>query len=86
MRRLLAHVKGLPPDSAFSRKLAPWRQDHELLATVVDALHRLEYHYITVNGGKADQPDRFPRPGVEQEPPTVSTSEFFALLEAEPHG
>ncbi len=90
MRRILVHVKGLPPDSALHRKLEPWTQDHELLATVVDSLARLEYAYVKVNGGDSEQPKPFPRPEVEgrEAPaaPTVSISQFAAMLSREPNG
>lgn len=92
VRRLWAHIRGLPPDSALSRKLTPWRQDHELLATAVDALHRIEADYVIAHGGSVDAPVPFPRPDADgataaaSEPTTVSTLDFAALLMGEPHG
>lgn len=91
VRRLLTHIKGLPPDSAYLRKLAPWRQDHELLATAVDALHRIEYLYVSVNGGESPKPDRFPRPETPADTEAdaaaaaMSSLEFAALLRREPN-
>ncbi len=93
VRRLSTHIKALPPDSATARKLHPWRQEHELMATVADALARIEHHYVSVHSeGTVEAPDPFPRPAEVQaeleaarpEPVTISPQAFAALLMAEP--
>lgn len=85
MRRLLGHIKALPPDSALARHLAGervgWTTATELEARAVDALRRLEFYIATALGGNPDAPERTPRPGENVEPAVVSLPEFARILE-----
>lgn len=89
VRRLLTHIAGLPPESAYRRELrgdrADWSQDTEILASIVDALGTLSHYYLAVNSEDSpDQPARFPRPGELErayEPPTVSLADFARSFE-----
>lgn len=84
MRRLLAHINHLPRDSAYVRTLsgdaAYWDEAVELQAQTVDALDRLSYYLLKVNGNDPDEPVSMPRPGVSTEPSTVSLSEFNTFM------
>ncbi len=84
-RRLLNHIRQLPPDSAYQRSVrgerADWDQQAELLATVVDRLGALSYYLLRVNGNDPREPDPFPRPGhVTPEIPTVSLKALASFL------
>lgn len=74
-RRLLNHIRQLPPDSAFQRALrgehADWDQQTELTATVVDAIGLLTHYFLRVNGNDVTEPERFPRPGWKPPEPTT---------------
>ena len=66
VRRVLTHVKHLPPDSALVRKrdgdFAGWSNDTEMLAAVVDLLQSLISVTVKVGGGEAPEPTPVPRP------------------------
>lgn len=84
VRRLLIHVGNLPRDSAYIRHLsgehAYWDQQVELTANVLDAIERLTYYTLRINGTELDQPKPFPRPGVSTEPETVSLAQLGDYL------
>ena len=84
VRRLLAHVGHLPRDSAYVRSLsgeaAYWDERVELQAQTVDALERVAYYLLKVNGNDAAEPATVPRPGVSTGPRTISLSEFNSFL------
>lgn len=86
VRRLRAHIVGLPPESAYARRHNDgWRQEHELAAATIDVLHRLEYYYVAAHSDRApDSPEPFPRPGGHRQAPpqreTVSLTRFTQLL------
>ncbi len=83
VRRLLAHVKHLPRDSAYVRELqgpgAYWDEQVELLAQIVDAVRVNSYYLLRVNGGDPDEPQPTRRPMVG---PVVSVglADFDALI------
>ena len=79
------HITNLPRESAFVRTLlgasANWDQNAELQAALIDSLRLHTFYYLSANGAKPDQPQRFPRPGeVVPEPETISLAEFNDLL------
>lgn len=84
MRRLLALIRHLPPDSAYVRtqlgEKAGWGQDTELLASVVDGLAELKYYYLSAHEAKPDTPTRFPRPGQRSDVETVTLSGLRSFL------
>lgn len=53
-------------DEAESQKWAPpqrtWSPEAEMLASIIDAIHRLQATSVAVAGGKAKSPKPFPRP------------------------
>jgi hypothetical protein len=59
---------------------AYWDEQVELQAQTVDALERLNYYLLKVNGNDPSEPETVPRPGVSNEPRTVSLSEFNNIL------
>jgi len=80
VRRLLSHINHLPRDSAYVRSLsgpvAYWDENAELTASTLDAVNRLTYYFLKVNGNDPDAPERFPRPGEHKAPETVALSDF----------
>ena len=84
VRRLLTHIAHLPRDSAFVRSLsgasAYWDEQVELQAQTVDAIDRLAYYLLKVNGNDPPEPSIMQRPGVSSEPQAVSLSEFNDFL------
>lgn len=87
VRRLLTHIGHLPRDSAYVRSLsgvaAYWDERVELQAQTVDALERLNYYLLKVNGNNPAEPATVPRPGDDHQqavPRTVSLSEFNNIL------
>ncbi|TFB96523.1 MULTISPECIES: hypothetical protein [unclassified Cryobacterium] len=90
VRRLLTHIKGLPPDSAYvrSQMKSPlgWGNDVEMLATVVDSVRYLTDLFISANSeSKQDPSPRVPRPyEAALEPvkaPTIQLSQFASMME-----
>ena len=73
----------MPRDSAYVRSLsgeaAYWDESVEVTASVFDAVERLTYYLLRINGNDPDAPARFPRPG-DAEPPTVSLTDFNDFL------
>ena len=87
VRRLLAHIRGLPSDSAWHRQrngeFAGWTNDTEMLANAVDLLQMLLRVQIAANGGDAPDFKHVPRPYkiVEPEPEqTIAASELSNFL------
>lgn len=88
VRRLLAHIKGLPIDSAWARtrqgEFAGWSNDTEMLATTVDMLQQLLRVTVAANGGDAPDFSPVPRPyKLDREPEpehTISASELSSFL------
>jgi len=88
VRRLLAHIRGLPPDSAWVRhragEFAGWSNDTEMLAASVDLLQSLVRVTIAAHGGDAPDFKPMPRPyklDFEPEPEqTISASELSSFL------
>lgn len=84
-RRLLAHVKGLPRDSATIRAIrgeqADWSWDTELLAAVFDGINVLCYYTLRAAGvDDAKPPKPFPRPGRDKREEEKKLSDFQAFL------
>lgn len=84
-RRILAHVKGLPRDSATIRALrgemADWTWDTELLAAVFDGINALCYYTLRAAGVEDARPPKpFPRPGREEQVPVKKLTDFNAFL------
>jgi hypothetical protein len=87
VRKLLALIKGLPPDGALARaslgEAAGWGYEQELLATTVDLLGYLTYLTKAAHfKGRHELPKPVPRPGglpgqtqPEPEPVRFSTRE-----------
>lgn len=90
MRRLLAHVRNLPMDSALVKRLrgeqAHWTWETELAAANFDALQRLTYYTLLLGGQKdAKEPKPYPRPGAYAPPPPkpVTLSGFASFISEE---
>ena len=85
-----ALIKGLPPESALARAVAPdmtdWRNQEELLATLIEVVDMSNRLYIQAHSephSKAPEPIEIPRPYRKQEPPPKPSSpqevrDFFA--------
>lgn len=90
MRRLLALVKGLPPEGALHRAVrgtaAGWTNTEELLAflcELTDQTNRLLFGAFSKKGAKAPKPVSIPRPGQENQRrrrPKASAEELSAFL------
>lgn len=84
-RRILGHIRALPPDCATVRRhMTPeqaWDTTHELLAGLFDAMQRHTAIYMQAHGVDTALPAPLPRPGQEPpEIPTVSLTEWAATL------
>jgi len=84
-RKLLAHIKHLPRESAFARArngdAADWTQSVELQASTVDALQTLTRIYINANSQNpvTDELKPYPRPAALR-PPTPPAPENTITL------
>ena len=61
----MAHIAGLPADSAFVRNhrdVGGWSEEAFLLAGVGDELRTASYYLAHLAGAKAELPKPFPRP------------------------
>lgn len=87
VRRLLSHIKNLPPEAALVRRLrgeqAFWTWDTELAAATFDALQQLTFYTLSIAGAKGvKEPKPFPRPGTAKpEAKPVSLGAFNRFLE-----
>jgi hypothetical protein len=74
----------LPRDSAFVRHLsgpaAYWDEQTELTALLYDAIERLTYYTLRVNGNEPDVPEPYPRPGQHPQVDEITLADFNNLI------